>query len=253
MHQGESSSTIKALRMKIICISDTHGLHRELTPLLPHGDILVHAGDFMGNGCDAKEILDFNAWLGTLEHTNKIIIPGNHDEFVAYYPDQSRHMITNGSLLINESAIVNGVKVWGGSPITKSSFGGVVSLAPKARQEIYAKVPDDTEIFITHKPPWLLLDGDESQHSGEIELHEVIKRIRPRLHIFGHAHSNHGLREGVGTVFINAALCENGRILHVPTTVIAIRKRDGLLHKIWAGKRLPKWVIAAGSAKGEIK
>ena len=30
--------------MKIVCISDTHNLHRGLD--LPAGDILIHAGDF---------------------------------------------------------------------------------------------------------------------------------------------------------------------------------------------------------------
>jgi predicted phosphodiesterase len=29
--------------IKIVCISDTHGLHRNLS--IPEGDILIHAGD----------------------------------------------------------------------------------------------------------------------------------------------------------------------------------------------------------------
>lgn len=34
--------------MRIVCISDTHGLHRKL--VLPEADILIHAGDFMIHG-----------------------------------------------------------------------------------------------------------------------------------------------------------------------------------------------------------
>src|SRR6266702_2125637 len=35
--------------MRLVLISDTHGLHNRLGPL-PEGDILVHAGDFMNAG-----------------------------------------------------------------------------------------------------------------------------------------------------------------------------------------------------------
>lgn len=31
------------MKKKIICVSDTHGLHRKLD--VPDGDILIHAGD----------------------------------------------------------------------------------------------------------------------------------------------------------------------------------------------------------------
>jgi hypothetical protein len=42
-------------------MSDTHELHRELD--VPHGDILIHAGDFTTFSKSATAILDFNEWL----------------------------------------------------------------------------------------------------------------------------------------------------------------------------------------------
>jgi hypothetical protein len=40
-----SAGTPKTVKQPtIVCISDTHELHRELD--VPHGDILIHAGDF---------------------------------------------------------------------------------------------------------------------------------------------------------------------------------------------------------------
>jgi hypothetical protein len=47
--------------LTIVCISDTHELHRELD--VPNGDILIHAGDFTMFSKSAAAILDFNAWL----------------------------------------------------------------------------------------------------------------------------------------------------------------------------------------------
>jgi hypothetical protein len=44
-----------------VCMSDTHELHRELD--VPHGDILIHAGDFTTFSKSATAILDFNEWL----------------------------------------------------------------------------------------------------------------------------------------------------------------------------------------------
>ena len=62
--------------VKLICISDTHLDWDKVK--VPDGDIFIHAGDW-----EASSIIDvtkFNKWLGTLPHTYKIVIAGNHDK-----------------------------------------------------------------------------------------------------------------------------------------------------------------------------
>src|ERR1035437_6153833 len=66
-----------AKTMRVVCISDTHELHRELK--VPGGDLLIHAGDFTSFGKGTKEILDFNDWLGDLPHRYKVLTCGNHE------------------------------------------------------------------------------------------------------------------------------------------------------------------------------
>ena len=63
---------------KIVCISDTHCMHRALTNDIPVGDILIHAGDFTRYGT-LSDAEDFNHWLGELPHKIKIVILGNHE------------------------------------------------------------------------------------------------------------------------------------------------------------------------------
>jgi predicted phosphodiesterase len=44
--------------MRLVVISDTHGLHNRIQGL-PDGDVLVHAGDFMNSGLNIEDIFSF--------------------------------------------------------------------------------------------------------------------------------------------------------------------------------------------------
>ena len=67
-------------QIRMVCISDTHSAveHVELPFKIPDGDILIHAGDFTNYG-EVDKVKEFNAWLGTLPHTYKIVVAGNRD------------------------------------------------------------------------------------------------------------------------------------------------------------------------------
>jgi len=51
--------------MKIVAISDTHGLHGSL--IIPDGDLLIHASDLTRHGT-LDDVIEFNDFLGTLPH-----------------------------------------------------------------------------------------------------------------------------------------------------------------------------------------
>ena len=55
--------------MKIVAISDTHGLH---------GSLNIPAGDLTRHGV-LDDVREFNDFLGSLPHPHKIVIAGNHD------------------------------------------------------------------------------------------------------------------------------------------------------------------------------
>src|ERR1035438_5942076 len=126
--------------LTVVLISDTHDMHREVE--IPNGDLLIHAGDFTMNSMSAEKLIDFDDWLGELPHAFRVVIPGNHD-FVL--EDSSRHrLITNASLLINESIEIMGLKIWGSptTPLLGEAFG-LVSDGDRAK--LYSRIPADTD------------------------------------------------------------------------------------------------------------
>jgi Icc-related predicted phosphoesterase len=203
----------------IVCISDTHELHREVD--VPDGDILIHAGDFTMFSKSAAAILDFNEWLGELPHRHKIVVPGNHEFFLEADPSK-RRLISNATVLIDQSVTVMGLKIWG-SPITPLYGGAFGRSSPKDRARLYATIPDDVNILITHGPPYGVLDRSQGMlhNSGCPELREAVKRLKPQLHLFGHVHGANGTRSIGDTVFVNAALLGPGGGIEV--TPITLR------------------------------
>ena len=80
--------------MRLVVISNTHGLHNRIEGL-PDGDFLVHAGDFMNSGYDVQEILSFNQWLSEQPFKHCVVCGGNHDRYFEAAPQQARALLTN--------------------------------------------------------------------------------------------------------------------------------------------------------------
>jgi Icc-related predicted phosphoesterase len=190
--------------LRLVLLSDTHELHREVE--VPDGDILIHAGDFTMFSKSMSAIADFNIWLGELPHRHKILTYGNHEFFVE--TDQSRRsMLTNALVLCNEGVEIEGLRIWG-SPVTPL-YGGAFGLSSaEDRKRLYARIPEDTDILVTHGPPFGILDSapHSGLHSGCRELLDAVMRVRPKLHVFGHVHGAHGILQTNQTTFVNAAL-----------------------------------------------
>ena len=70
----------------------------------------------------------------------------------------------------------------------------------------YAGIPADTEVLITHCPPYGILDFDDGINYGSKELLMRVEEIKPRLHLFGHIHKQHGVRKDGLTIFSNGAI-----------------------------------------------
>jgi Icc-related predicted phosphoesterase len=189
--------------IRLVLMSDTHGHHRQVE--VPDGDLLVHAGDFTFFNGSTFAIRDFNDWLGQLPHRSKVLIPGNHDS--GFVDSAFRELITEATLLINEGTVMQGLRIWG-SPCTPSDRGAFGPGTAQEREELFSRIPEDTDILITHGPLRGILDQSalEGKHQGCDQLLTAVRRVRPRVHVFGHVHQHYGMVRSAGTLFVNAAL-----------------------------------------------
>lgn len=191
--------------MRIVCISDTHNKLGEM--IVPPGDILIHAGDACGHGT-LVELEKFAAQLAELPHEHKILIAGNHD-----WAFERNRFLSEGVLLraggityLHDSEVtIEGFRIYG-SPWQPRFFDWAFNLdrGPLLREK-WKKIPDNVDILVTHGPPHGTLDvTKEGQHVGCEDLTDELKRIKPRLHVFGHIHNAYGVVEKDGTVYVNA-------------------------------------------------
>jgi Icc-related predicted phosphoesterase len=192
--------------MRLVGISDTHSLHDSIDKL-PKGDVLVHAGDFMNSGYDLRDIVSFNRWLGEQNFKHRVVCAGNHDRYFENAPQQARELLTNATYLENDGITIDGVTFWG-SPYTPE-FLNWAFMYPRgtAAQRYWGMIPDSLDVLITHGPPFGILDqtAPGEAHLGCEELLDVVKKKKPRVHIFGHIHGGAGTFENEATRFINAA------------------------------------------------
>lgn len=185
--------------MTILHLSDTHNCHHRLNDL-PDTDIIVHSGDFTMNG-SVHEALDFIEWFCALPHPHKIFICGNHDNCL--YGANINGLGRNVHYLCNSGVEISGVKFYGVPMFIGDYISGCQTLN-------YANIPNDTDILVTHTPPFGILDYDNNIHYGSYELLAQIKIVRPHMHLFGHIHSRHGTLICKGTTFSNGAVMDVG-------------------------------------------
>jgi Icc-related predicted phosphoesterase len=192
--------------MKIVAISDTHGLHQSIC--LPEGDLLIHAGDLSKRGLKT-EVEDFLNWFSAQPHRYKVFIAGNHDFFFEKEDtDVIQKLIPDNIIYLNDSAaMIEGLKIWG-SPIQPLFYDWAFNRQRGADiKKHWDLIPADADILLTHGPAHGILDLTmDYRNVGCEELLKKIEAVKPKYHICGHIHEAHGVLEKEGTTFINASL-----------------------------------------------
>ncbi|RMJ17438.1 hypothetical protein CDV36_002860 [Fusarium kuroshium] len=233
--QREAASKLRAIHnprtklsqpsnpLRVVCISDTHNTR----PILPRGDLLIHAGDLTENG-SFEEVQAGLKWLSDQPHRYKVLIAGNHDvlldeAFLTKYPERrygqhkTKADLDWGSVIYLEDSCVtldfpSTSSIEGTSqnprPRKLTIFGS--PWTPRYGTSAFQYLPDDEfhwstrfssldtkpDIIITHGPPKHHLDARDFHRAGCPYLAEEIAQIRPRLVVFGHIHVCYG-REDV--------------------------------------------------------
>jgi len=191
--------------MRILHLSDTHSKYRQLKNL-PKADLIIHSGDASENGTEG-EILDFLDWFCDLDYQHKIFVAGNHD--LCLYGEKIEELPANFHYLCNSGVEIDGVKFWGIPYFTSDDLNGKIP-------QLMTKIPMKTDVLITHRPPFGILDFDDGNNFGCPDLLQFLPKIRPKYHLFGHVHAGYGIEKSTHTVFINASLVRNNKIVNEP-------------------------------------
>lgn len=191
--------------MRVVCISDTHGLHEDLT--VPDGDLLIHAGDLTGHG-SLREVALARDFLAALPHPHKVVIAGNHDFAFEREAAAAVALLDGVTYLLDAEHRVEGLRIWG-SPWQPWFFDWAFNLergaAIRAKWDL---IPQGIDVLVTHGPP--RGHGDltaRCELAGCEDLLAAVRRVKPRWHVFGHIHEGYGTTRENDTRFINASTC----------------------------------------------
>lgn len=211
------------MKFRITHISDTHNKHKQLNGKLPGGDILIHSGDLSSIGRE-HEVKGFVKWFNEIDnYTHKIFIAGNHDlsfDSEKLFRDKSEYfdrkvyegVAKDGKPEWLENLLLTGlkpnvfyledsfveldqIKIWG-SPITPTFGYGWAFNKDRGHDinEVWNKIPSDTDIVITHGPIYGYCDraANTNQNVGCADLYHKLREVQPHLHFSGHIHEAYG-------------------------------------------------------------
>lgn len=231
--------------MKITFLSDLHSLYNEI--IIEPCNVLCISGDVTNIGT-TREFMLFFEWLRALPAKHIVWIGGNHDKGLdkqlmlntltdpinkllreqQYYDIQNliKDLPKHIHYLNNSSVTIDGINFWG-SPV--SPIFGVDWAFNAIRGDninsVWAKIPKNTDILLTHTPPFGVLDyvpnrqktyPNEPNNVGCKDLLNRIKYFLPKLKIctFGHIHDNYGIKKELisntrHVTFINGCMLNN--------------------------------------------
>jgi Icc-related predicted phosphoesterase len=205
--------------LTIVALVDTHGHHADVA--VPDGDVLVLAGDLTRRGTlpELAQALDH---YRRLPHAHKLVIAGNHEFCLQKTPEQALPLLHGFTYLLDSGVTLHGLRFWG-SPWQPYFYNWAFNLhrGPKIAEK-WAKIPEDTDVLVTHGPP--RGHGDDVGHDrvGCEDLLARVRVVRPLLHLYGHIHEDRGHWRLGDSLLVNATTDEGlkpATVIHLdPTT-----------------------------------
>ena len=201
--------------LNITVISDTHGKEKQLVFEEYDGDdktMLIHCGDFQTHKPNTQEFL---FWFSQQEFDFLVLTAGNHDSLMAVmgYDAAFRLCDSLGIIYLEDTSVeIEGIKFHGSPWSTR--FGNWCFMDNDFElDEYWQKIPDDTQILLTHGPAYGTGDrvymtyDNQGPHVGSRTLQDRILELdKLKFHITGHIHSDTGIYKKSKYTTINAAM-----------------------------------------------
>lgn len=225
----------------IYATSDLHGGEIACRP--PECDIFIIAGDVCpmdDHGLDRQlKFLDrdFRVFLERIPAKNILGIAGNHDFVFEQWPDRVAELelpwtyLQDSSVEIYQPLLPDepGLKFYGlpwvPNLVNWAFYGTKQQLA-----ERYEAIPKDTDIVISHGPPFFM--GDLSKmggvNCGARQANDMMGRVKPKAFVCGHIHEGHGSyryrgQHGSQTDVYNVSFLDEHYSLRYPDPIVNIK------------------------------
>lgn len=188
-------------------LSDTHGVHRQLT--LPKSKYLLLCGDFTLRSRNVEDVIQ---WIDNQPIEKIISILGNHESL---FPEQIWKKLQRTR---KEIHCLNGKLL----DIDDFQFIGSNYKFHINEKEMKKRNPTKPLICLSHEPPFNIMDygirkrqilTGEFFHAGSHKVKEFIEKYQPSLHCFGHCHSSHGIITIGKTLHVNGAIVDDNNML----------------------------------------
>jgi len=194
--------------MRITCISDLHGT----LPEIPVCDILLVAGDVLPLDIQHYRLQSvtwlqnrFAQWAESTKAKHIVMTAGNHD----FVFEDMKVPIEGVDVLIDKSITIEGLKIWG-SPWSLPFFQWAFMATEEELQKKYDLIPDDTNIILSHTPPYSVCDltTDVINAGSKSLLSKIVQLPELKLVVSGHIHEARGIKELGLTTIVNASVLD---------------------------------------------
>lgn len=186
--------------MKIIATSDIHGRYPKREDLV-ECDTLIIGGDLCpveGSHSVEDQTLwlekHFSNWIETIDVDNIIIIAGNHDFGLEsnYGKRIMREFMPDNVHYLEDEYIEIDGKSFYGTPWTPNLPMWAFPAETEKAEKIFAKIPNDLDVLISHGPPRGYGDKVSRSHVGSEPLLHAIEEKKPKIVVCGHIHEGYG-------------------------------------------------------------
>lgn len=228
--------------MRIVAISDLHGQFP--FKQVPSGtDLLIVAGDLCPdlflNGRKRQRISasknperqqqwfeeEFIPWATKTGAPDVALTWGNHDFCGRLYP-RGAYLHPSGVHILTDARVTfHGVQFWF-TPWSNQFMDWAWMKPHDELAEVYAAIPTDTDVLVSHQPPYGCGDlypdmvSGKLLHIGSSELLYRIEQVRPKKVVCGHLHGGHGryrVADGATEVLNVAVVDEAYQLSYRPT------------------------------------
>jgi len=137
--------------------------------------------------------IEYHKSMNNEKEIERIMQYENPDVFLKWFNE-----IEGCHYLEHESIDLYGFKFFG-TPYIPVLKDMAFSRNDERRQKLFGEIPSDTDILISHTAPKNILDSFENEpfdsnirYGCQIIKNEILNRIKPTYHIFGHIHEGYG-------------------------------------------------------------